>query len=570
MKLLKNLSIAKKLMMTTTVSAIALGSVGVLGFTYTRSMANNSEVMYGENLIPLNKVMQIRVNARASDAYTLELLLTTDNARNEELQEEITSAWEEIDGMIEEIESTHLREEQVALLETYKQHAQALQDARNQVIELAMHNKNAEAYNVYTELVETNRKLVNDALKQLQSMKVEDAGTINSQNQDSVYRISIILIIVSIVSLLLLALLSLLIARMIVKPVNEVKQLLSEAEQGDFTVKGSYKSKDEIGALTASFNNMTNKLQSIFGTVQASSHFVASTAEELSASAEQNNQASEHIAMTIQELATGTETQVDKVADSSAAINDMAGYTKTIADNTERMKNDVLHASQMSAAGNEAISEVNVQMNSIHANVNSLFEAVSSLNERSNQIEQITNVISGITAQTNLLALNAAIEAARAGEHGKGFAVVAGEVRKLAEQSNKSTEQISQLIHLIQQDTQMTLQTMEKASQEVNSGIHVVNNAGSSFQKIDQAVSRVVAQIEDIAKALNQLAAGTSNVNASISDVREVAQESASITQNISAATEEQLASMQEISSSSQALAGLADELQKIMTQFKI
>ncbi|MEY8742404.1 methyl-accepting chemotaxis protein [Bacillales bacterium AN1005] len=192
------------------------------------------------------------------------------------------------------------------------------------------------------------------------------------------------------------------------------------------------------------------------------------------------------------------------------------------------------------------------------------------MNDRSHEIGHITNVITGISAQTNLLALNAAIEAARAGEHGKGFAVVADEVRKLAEESTNSTEQIANLIQLIQNETNVTLETMEKAAEEVQSGLNVVNVAGSSFEKIEQAVNGVVSQIEDISESLKKLSRGTNSVKDSIKNVSNVAQESSMITQNISAATEEQLASMEEITSSSLALAKLADDLQVIINQFKI
>lgn len=570
MGLFRNLSIAKKLMILIIISAAALFTIGALGQVYTNKMAEASKVMHDENLTPLNTIMQIRVNARASDAYTLEVLATTDAARTQELTEEITSAWEEIDSLMKEIESTHLREEERQLVAQYHEHAESLKASRDQVLELAVQNKNEEAYALYTQDVESKRKLVNDTLKALQRSKLDGADDINTENQDSVIRITVISSVVILATVLILVLIGTLISRRIVRPVKEVRRLLAEAEKGDFTVKGSYVSKDEIGELTSSFNEMTGKLQTIFGTVQESSHFVASTSEELSASAEQNSHASGHIAETVQEMATGTEKQVDIVEESSAAIGDMNGYTQTIAEHTEQMKLDALHASQMSVEGKQAITEVTSQMNSISANVNGLFDAVQSLNDRSSEIEQIVSVISGISAQTNLLALNASIEAARAGEHGRGFAVVAGEVRKLAEQSNRSTEQVTELIHMIQQDTETTLHSMDKASQEVQAGLNVVNHAGSSFQKIEQAVNRFVSQIEDISGALGKLAGGAANINASIVEVRDVARDSAAISQNISAATEQQLASMQEISSSAQALASLADELQKIMNQFKI
>lgn len=570
MKLLKNLNITRKLLIIIIVSTLGLSSVGILGVSYIKVMAQGSEIMYKENLLPLNKIMQIRVNARASDAYTLELLVTEDPERNKELIDEIASAWEEIDGLISEIEGTKLTKEQQNLVEKYKEQAAALSSSRDKVMNLAVENKNDEAYSIYLQEVEINRAALNDTLKELQKTNITNAESINTLNHESEKEIVIFVTVIILVALILLVILSVVIARMIVRPIKEVKGLLTEAENGDFTVKGSYQSKDEIGELTTSFNNMTNTLQSVFTTVQDSSQQVASASEQLSASAEQNSKASEHITLTVQELASGSDKQVDKVADSSKVITEITNHTKTIADHTEKITKDVLHASEMSLEGNQAIKKVNEQMNSIYENVNSLSEAIKGLNDRSNEIGQITNVITGISAQTNLLALNAAIEAARAGEHGKGFAVVADEVRKLAEESTSSTEKIAQLIQLIQSDTDKTIQTMKKAAEEVYSGLNVVHVAGDSFQKIELAVNGVVSQIENISRSLKKLANGTDIVNESIQNVSDVAKESAMITQNISAATEEQLASMEEISSSSQSLARLADDLQIVIKQFKI
>lgn len=570
MKLLRNLNITKKLLIIIIVSALGLSSVGFLGVSYINKMAKRSNVMYHDNLLPLNLIMQIRVNAKASDAYTLELLVTKDPERNKELISEISSAWEEVDSLISNIENTNLTSDQQSLIKEYKQRKQELTQNRDKVVELALNNRNEEAYSLYLGEVEENRAALNDTLKEMQKNNLTHAESINNDNTKSKQEILIVVTGIIIIALIILIALSTIISRMIVRPIKEVKGLLSKAENGDFTVKGSYHSKDEIGDLTSSFNNMTNSLQAVLSTVQDSSQQVASASEQLSASAEQNSNASEHITLTVQELTLGSDKQLDTVEDSSKVIRDITDHTKTISNYTEKITRDVLHASTLSTEGNEAIQKVNEQMNSIYENVGSLSKAVKSLNDRSHEIGDITNVITGISAQTNLLALNAAIEAARAGEHGKGFAVVADEVRKLAVESTNSTEQIANLIQLIQKDTNVTLETMEKAAEEVQSGLNVVTVAGSSFEKIEQAVNGVVIQIEDISESLKKLSKGTISVNNSITNVSNVAQESSMITQNISAATEEQLASMEEITSSSLALSKLADDLQIIINQFKI
>lgn len=230
------------------ISALSLGTAGFLGLNYIRLMAKGSEIMYEEKVLPISKIMQIRINARASDAYTLELLATRDPARNKELNDEITSAWEEINAMIVEIQNERLTKNQQESLDQYKEQVKVLNENRNNVIELASENKKEEAYALYSEEVEPARKLINDTLKELQNSTITSAGTINSQNQETLQTVTVFVLAAIIAALSLLSLLGILIARMIVKPVKEVKNLLLKAENGDFTVKGSYQSKDEIGS----------------------------------------------------------------------------------------------------------------------------------------------------------------------------------------------------------------------------------------------------------------------------------------------------------------------------------
>lgn len=209
-------------------------------------------------------------------------------------------------------------------------------------------------------------------------------------------------------------------------------------------------------------------------------------------------------------------------------------------------------------------------MNLINENFTDLSVTVTQLGERSSEIGEISKVISTIADQTNLLALNAAIEAARAGEHGKGFAVVADEVRKLAEQSAQSAQQIAHLIVQTQEDTTKTSKSMELATNEVSKGIIIVNEAGDSFAEIKQSVDHVTEQIKVVSKHVQDISKQLIEVVNSIGVIKDITDHANIETQNISAASEEQLAAMEEIASSSSALSSLAIELQQITGKFKI
>lgn len=185
-------------------------------------------------------------------------------------------------------------------------------------------------------------------------------------------------------------------------------------------------------------------------------------------------------------------------------------------------------------------------------------------------IQSIASNTTDIASQTNLLALNAAIESARAGEHGKGFAVVADEVRKLAEQSAQSAQRIAEMISYIQKETQIAVQSMEQTTNEVTSGIQVVNKAGESFAQIRMSVDNVSEQLQEVSAAAQQITVGVNRVLQSEDRLAEIVEQAASSTHNIASATEEQLASMEELAASADSLASLAENLQEQIDFFKV
>ncbi|MGC5325991.1 methyl-accepting chemotaxis protein [Brevibacillus sp. SYSU BS000544] len=356
--------------------------------------------------------------------------------------------------------------------------------------------------------------------------------------------------------------------RPLVVVANRMQELSNN--EGDLTSRIHVKSKDEIGQLATGFNAFLDNLQNMIRKINSSVLQVASSAEQLTASAEQTSSATEEIATTIQDMATGSEQQVESVHRGSRTIKEMTSGVKDISLLADDVASLTTTANAVSVEGDQSIQHAVTQMKAIHTTILDLSKIVKGLGEQSKEIGQIIEAITSIASQTNLLALNAAIEAARAGEHGRGFAVVADEVRKLAEQSSGSAQQIANLITTIQIETQKAVDAMEKGTNEVSEGIHVVNAAGQSFAHIHSAVNNVAAKIDQVSTLSRGVSTGTEQVVQSISQIQIVSEAAASGTQNISAASEEQLASMEEITSSATALAKMAVELQDMVGKFKV
>lgn len=329
-------------------------------------------------------------------------------------------------------------------------------------------------------------------------------------------------------------------------------------------------SKDEIGQLAKAYNTMSFKLRQLLQNVGEKAELLASSSEELNASSEQNSQATEQVANAIQEVAIGTEQQTEMVKQTTEVVKEMSLGIHQIEENSQNVSRTSNEALYIVRNGEQAIQLSVEQMQSINESVTDLGKIIYSLEERSEEINQIVNVISDIADQTNLLSLNAAIEAARAGENGKGFAVVANEVRKLSEQSAKSTETIRHLISSIQGDTRQAVASMNKGAEETEKGINVVNDAGNSFKQIQQFVYNVSHQIQEVSESIEQMTKGTEQVVEAVRAIDEIANKTTYQSQDVSAATEEQLASMEEIASSASSLSYMAEELQEAVGKFRL
>jgi methyl-accepting chemotaxis protein len=381
---------------------------------------------------------------------------------------------------------------------------------------------------------------------------------------------SIIMIIVIVVALLLSVTTSWIISQTIYGPVKKLEYSMQKAKNGDLTVHSDYESNDELGSLSHSFNEMITQIKSLIMMVRESSDQVAASSEQLMASAEETNKAAEQIAEASSMMAANGEASVKGTEVVSVSTQQMAIGITNIADSITLVSEHSNVTTEESEKGNIALKKTIEQMGSINETVQTSSNIIKDLGDRSSEIEKILAVISGISEQTNLLALNAAIEAARAGEHGKGFAVVADEVRKLAEESRRSAEQITHLIHDIQSSTANAVVSMDKCTSEVQTGLVLINETGRSFEKILHSAADVSRQSVEVSDAVKNLSSSVEQVAMGIFDISMKTEESSSSSQTVAAGAEEQLASMEEITASAHSLAKMAEDLQSMVNTFKV
>ncbi len=312
--------------------------------------------------------------------------------------------------------------------------------------------------------------------------------------------------------------------RAITRPMEELNATTSRFGEGNLNIHLDETRKDEFGILASHFNKAASKLSNIISTIQHLSVTLSSRADDLSSSADQ-------IAENSKEQATQTDHAASSIEQMNSSFLDVAKNSSSTA---ESMK----EASQLAMEGGKVVTETIEGMNVISRTVIESAETVGALGRRSEQIGEIIQVINDIAGQTNLLALNAAIEAARAGEQGRGFAVVADEVRKLAERTASSTNEISEMINGIQDDTGKAVTSMKSGTSEVKTGVQLANRAGDALKQIVSAVEGTTVMVDHIATASEEQLSTGHAISSSIESVAALSREtSESVRHSAEAAT---------------------------------
>ncbi|WP_459479565.1 methyl-accepting chemotaxis protein [Clostridium saccharoperbutylacetonicum] len=361
------------------------------------------------------------------------------------------------------------------------------------------------------------------------------------------------------------------ISNLISKPIVAISKTAIKIADGDLTGEEiQIKSNDEISDLINAFNIMTKNLRKILTEVEEAAAKVAISSDELTTGAHQTAEATKYVANISQDVATGTERQVDSVEKSVQAAREMSNEADEINSKAYNANNQALKTSDVVMEGNTSVQKAVEQMNAVKYTVTDIANIVHELGDESKKISDIIAIITNIASQTNLLALNASIEAARAGDAGKGFAVVAAEVSKLAEQTSISGKQVSEVIGAILLKTEKTISVVTESEQQVKEGIEAVHAAGVSFNTIENSINDFRKTIEEVSMASKQMSESTDKLVNNFETIEEISKSAAESTQSVSAFTEEQLATMEGVTNSANSLSNMSERLINLINTFKL
>lgn len=374
-----------------------------------------------------------------------------------------------------------------------------------------------------------------------------------------------------VVVLVLSIFVSFFVTRRITKPMRRVMHRMKNIADGDLTEEPlEVKSKDEIGQLMMTTNNMSSSIRDLLQQINQVSETVSSHSEELTQSVGEVKSGAEQIATTMQDLASGSETQANHSSELSESMTTFATRIQEVNEQGEQIRGSSGKVLEMTEEGRQLMNASSHQMNKIDQIVLDAVAQVKGLDTQSQDISKLVSVIKNIAEQTNLLALNAAIEAARAGENGKGFAVVADEVRKLAEQVSDSVSDITGIVEKIQSESSHVTNSLEEGYKEVEKGTEQIESTGEKFDGISAAVTEVTDSIKMASDKLSEIASTSQQMNSSIQEIASVTEESSAGVEQTSSSSEQTSSSMEEIAGNADNLAKLAEDLNGLVHRFKL
>jgi len=543
-----------------------------MGYFYYRQAKVAMNDIYSSSLISVKLINESNANVRMIRSVNVELLLAPlDTSKKQNLLIQTTV----LKGLINESLDTYtpLAKEpfEVTKLAKVKDALQKYTDDWQKVVSLMDSGDKNEAYIYFTNNATKDLDEINTLLPELVDYSTQKAkSTIVRENLNFV-RAEKLLFGLPLAAAVLAVIIGALVARAIAKPLQVMLTNVQELASGNLRVTEiKTTSKDEAGQLAQAFNQMTNNLSDLVRRVSESSAEVAASSHQLLTITEHSSSASGQIALSISEVAGGTEKQASSVNETVAALEQLNVNIQMVAEAGHQVTALTTQTTTTTENGQTALIQAVAQMTNISKGTQVVKEAISLLADGSEQIADIAHIITGVTEQTNLLALNAAIEAARAGEHGRGFSVVAEEVRKLAEKAKVATGQITALVVVNRDNINQAIAAIDAEEVYVNDGIEVVNTAGLSLSDILTMVNEVSEQVSGISSSIQHMVGGSQQIVSGVQQIGAISQVTADQATTVSSAIDEFTASIDQINLSCQSLSDLAQNLQTGVSTFRI
>lgn len=519
--------------------ALFLGLLGVKGMYST---LNGLDAMYNQRVIPLRDLKVI------SDEYAVAVVNATQKVRDGTLTpEDGAAAMENARKLIGEkwqaFRSANLSPTERELVTT----AEPLMAKGNELVDLMIERLKLGALSEIHAIAE--RSLyptidpISKIIRELIESQLEQARHDYEQEQAAFQQAVAIMLALIVIGGLLSGVGGYFFARnFLMRPLEDARRFANDIAAGNLGANITIRRDDEIGSLIRALLKMQDELRTMVQLIQGN--------------AEQMASASQALASSTGAISSATTQQSDAAESIASAIEQMTVSINHVSEFTADARVIAGESGDASHKGAEVIRRVVSDIERIAQSVNQSSTAIRALGQHSKEIASVVTVIKEVADQTNLLALNAAIEAARAGEQGRGFAVVADEVRKLAERTAASTEDIGRIVGLITSGTDSAVRAMDDQVRSVESSVSLAAEAGAAIAQINTASQKVVTTVTEVSSALTEQSATSSEIARGIADIAEMSGRNSGSARAVDTATQQ--------------LAQLSGQLRETVRRFRL
>lgn len=507
------MTLTRRLILTLSTAILGLLLVGATGLFQTARMYDEVNSL-ADNYVPsIEAAADLDHQALLVRTLVLQHILNPDPAKMAALEQEIAKADQALNATLDYYQKNLVSDDKDRqLLESDRSLLTQYREKRQITLELSRAGKKDEARSAAATVAGPRLQALLDGIKAHIAYVHQQTEQAHDNAKTRYQQGRIWSLVITILALSLSCILAVWLIKAIRTPLQRLQTTVSKvSHELDFSSRAEVMHRDEIGETVLAFNALLERLQGNLqqlnhgaGEVAVAAEQMAQTASQLSQSASKQSESSAAVAATVEQMTVS----INHIAERSSDAHQLAR-----------------ESGQLAREGSGIISQTITDIRSVSQTVSHAAGSLRELEAHSQQIGSVLAVIKEVADQTNLLALNAAIEAARAGEQGRGFAVVADEVRKLAERTSASTQEIAATIDAMRQQSQQAADRMQEAESLVSQSVTRADHADQAMTRIGEAAHRTEGMVSDIASAIQQQSAASSSMAANVEQIAQMTEE---------------------------------------------